>query len=241
MNEPSGPPTVQQSPKKPPQGSRIIPMDLDREDERDILYKQRIICGWADDKIPKWRAYMSNGDRTFFWIVLPASHKTDQTPLLHRPEEGEGARIVPVGHIALDRVDIPDEGSKPDDSLAAPDGSVLTISSLFVLPAFQSFGLGAFAMDSLEALARREPYGSANCRAVTINTMSARYWEGREDDPDGKGRWRRLGREPPKRPNVPWYVKRGYVAYKEEVRYWSDMPNGERMGWFGLYMRKELV
>ncbi|KAF2232200.1 hypothetical protein EV356DRAFT_505603 [Viridothelium virens] len=241
MDEPSGAPVTHKSPQKPPPGTRLIPMDLEREDERTILHDQRLICGWAINKIPKWRQSIAKGDRTLFWIALPLSHKTDQTPTLHHsPVEGDAEEILPVGHIALDRIDDPEDGVAPDPTLVSGDGSVLTISALFVLPAFQSFGLGAFAMDGLEAMARTERYGSVKCRAVTVNTLSKRYLEGPEDDPDGRGRWKRLGETPPKRDNALWYARRGYVPYKEEVRYWSDLPNGERLGWVGVFMRKEL-
>ena len=232
INEPSGPPTREVSRKKLPQGTRLVPMDLHCENERKILYNQRVICGWGEDNIPKWRESIARGERAFFWIVLPRSQETQETPIIHL----QGEEVLPVGHIALDKVDHPAEGP-PDESLVAPDLSALQISSLFILPTFQSLGLGAFAMDKIEALAQQEPYGSVNCRTTTLTTLSKRYLEGPEDGPDGRGRWKRVG-EVPRRDNVEWYMMKGYAPYKEAIRYWSDLPNGERLSWMACYMAK---
>ncbi|KAI9711546.1 MAG: hypothetical protein M1820_002111 [Bogoriella megaspora] len=230
-NVTAGPPTTQSAKKKLPEGSRLVFMNLESQEERDFLHAQRIICGWGSVDIPKWRDSISKGHRTLFWIVIPTSYKTEKTPLLRRPATEE---ILAVGHVALDKVDKPAEGVAPDVTLAAPDGSVLLISTLFVLPTFQSYGLGAFAMDAIEAVAQEEPYGSKNCRATTINTLAKKYFESPDNDPTGR-------REtPPSRNNIAWYERRGYVAYSEYIRYYEIMPDGGRCGWCGVCMRKEL-
>lgn len=237
VNEPSGPPIVKNTPKKPPQGAKLIPLNINDEEERRILHDQRIICGWGVDRIPKWAEAIARNETTLFWITLPISQRKDDIPTLRLPS---GEEIVPVGQIALDRVDNAPPELGPDHSVAAPDGSVLTISSLFVLPAFQALRLGAWAMDRTETLARQEPYGSVNCRAITVTTLSRRHIQGSWDDPDEMGIWKRVGREPVERSNVWWYEQKGYKTYKEDVRYFSNAPSGERLRWWAEFMRKEL-
>lgn len=173
---------------------------------------------------------MAKGERTLFWIALPPSHKTEQTPTFKRGDD----EILPVGHVAIERVDDPEGGHQPDPTLVAPDGSILMISTLFVLPAFTALRLGAFAMDQCESLAQQEPYGSRNCRAVTVTTLSNRYHAGGLEGPEGMGRWEILGEPMPTRDNSLWYKRRGYVTYKEAVRY------GVEMKWWAVFMRKEL-
>ena len=237
VNEPSGPPTTKSASKKVPEGAQLIPMNLEDEEERKLLYDQRIICDWGKEHIPKWRKAMARNERAFLWITLPISQRKDDIPTLHTAS-GEG--ILPIGHLALDRVDDPAPEIEPDPTVAAPDGSVLAISSLFVLPVYQSFGIGAWAMDRAETLAQQEPHGSTNCRAVTVTTLAERYHKGSWDDPDGRGIWKRAGREPLGRSNVWWYEQKGYKPYKEEIRYYSNAPSGERLKWYAVFMKKEL-
>lgn len=226
---PSGPPTITKG-NGPPEGTYLIPMDLNQPLEYDILYHQRVICGWGADRVDKFKTCMANGDRTLFWIALPPSHKSEQTPTFQR----DGIEILPVGHVAIDKADDPEGDHKPDPTLVAADGSILMISLLFVLPAFNSLRLGAFAMDQCEMLVQQEPYGSRNCRAVALTSLSSRYYAGGLEGPDGMGRWETLGLAMPLREVAPWYKRRGYVKYKEEIRYGVDVK------WYAQFMRKEL-
>lgn len=228
-NVPSGPPTTTKA-NGPPEGAYLIPVDLSQPIEHKVLYDQRVICGWGADRIDKFKKGMAKGERTLFWIALPSNYKSEHTPTFKRGED----EILPVGHIAIDKKDDPEDDYQPDPTLVAPDGSILEITTLFVLPAFGALRLGAFAMDQCEMLAQQEPYGSRNCRAVTLTTLSSRYLPGGIEGPDGMGRWEMLGEAMPLRDNISWYKRRGYVAYKEEIRYGVDLK------WYGLFMRKEL-
>lgn len=223
--------------KRIPTGTRLIPMDLEQDIERQELHKHRLICGWNSEMIETWREEMRKGERTLFWITISGcDNTTDLTPL----KKTHDALLYPVGHISLDKVDDPPHPLPPDDTLVAPDGSILSISKLFVLPRFAGLGLGAFALEECERMAQREPYGSLNCRAVTLNTMSSRYLANGEDGPEGMGRWALIGEQIPKRDNSIWYSRRGYVRYKEEIRYFIPKLDGTMLSWYGVFMRKEL-
>lgn len=203
-------------------------MDLESTAERNVLCVQRIICGWYHVKVESWRDAMMAGERTFFWITLPEDEQTSGLATIHRDAGG----IYAVGHISLDRVDTPyphpQIQSLPADlSLASGDGVVMTITSLFVLPTFRQLRLGDFAMDQCERIARETP----GCRAVTIMTMSNRYFRSGLPGPDGTV---------PKADHSPWYARRGYKIYKEEIRHYTDLADGTTIGWYEMFMRKEL-
>ncbi|KAJ9619530.1 hypothetical protein H2203_008308 [Taxawa tesnikishii (nom. ined.)] len=244
----------------------MIPINLEDEHERDILHKQREICGWNKEKIPQWREQMAKGERTLFWVTLPKDYRPPEgggggggggsragindlrRPLdgFGRPDEdtaapttttsledlatlprirrarrrtshGEGEEEqqqeeeeerLPVGHVSLDRVDRGEDGTEPDTSLASGDGRVLTLTALFVLPAFKALRLGAFAMDECEAMAQQSPYGNPNCEAITVHTMSPRHLAGGAE----QGHWAKLGLQVPKRDNSVWYKRRGMCS-----------------------------
>jgi len=238
-NLPSGPPTTQnENAAAPPKGARLVPMNLEEPAEQDILLEQRKICGWNQEKIPQWKDSMARGERTLFWITIPPSDKTGGMTALKRQDQDD---VFAVGHVSLDKFDLPGGTNPPDTTLASGDGSVMTITTLFVLPQFKSLRLGAFTMDECERMSQEEPYGSRHCRAVTVNTLSSRYLPGGGvDGPDGVGRWAWIGQDMPLRDNALWYTRRGYVAYKEEVRYYSSSKDGTEIGWYGVFMRKDL-
>lgn len=230
-----GVPSVLSSDANGPSHARLLPIDLEDATECSVLVGQRVLCGWDDGKIPAWRESARNGGRTMFWIALPLEMRKDDVPVLKRGAE----TFVPAGHVSLDRVDQPGPGIDPDPTLVAPDGSVLTISNIFVLPIFSGCGLGRFAVRECERLAQQEPYGNPNCRYISLWTLSERYTAGGEEGWDGLGRWERLGVPVPTRANGPWYESLGYVKYKEEIRLHWGLPN-EPMAWYGAFFRKEL-
>ncbi|GAB7344354.1 hypothetical protein MBLNU457_2216t1 [Dothideomycetes sp. NU457] len=251
---PSGPPTT--IPREPPPGSNLILVDLENDYERNVLVEQRKVCGWGVDKIPFWRAHQFPGDRAMFWITLPKDidivSLTEQPGLVTLTRDDKTVWLV--GHVSLDKIDAPSsEGAAPDESLAKADGSLLTISSLFVMPQVQKLRMGAFAMDQCEMLAQQSPYGSPNCIAITVNTMSSRYFAGGPEGPDGIDRWKLLGWPQPKMDNALWYKRRGYRTYKDQIRYFTDVPSLAKnnfdssslsdegqLAWYATYLRKEL-
>jgi ribosomal protein S18 acetylase RimI-like enzyme len=219
-----------------PLSASLIPIDLKSAHEGQILYDQRIICGWNKDKIPKWAAAIQAGTRSFFWICLAPGASKGIATLVR-----DGQTYMPVGHVSLDKVDINEPDAVPDTTLADPENGLLTITSLFVLPAFHRSGLGAFAMDECERLARVPPFGAESVVAVTVNTLSSRYCLGGLEGPDGMGQCERDGAQRPLPTNMePWYEKRGYRKYKEAVRYSSKALDGETLWWYAAFYRKEL-
>jgi GNAT superfamily N-acetyltransferase len=219
-----------------PSRARLLPINLDDATECSVLHGQRILCGWGQDKIAAWRESMRKGERALFWIALPLEMRKDDVAILKRDAETEA--FIPAGHVSLDKVDEPSPGMDPDPTLVAPDSSVLTVSSLFVHPVFTGCGLGRFALRECEQLAQQEPYGSTNCRCLSLWTLSERYAAGGEEGWDGLGRWERLGMAVPKRPTGPWYESLGYKKYKEEIRLRFGLPN-DMMLWYGVFFRKE--
>jgi len=112
-------------------------MNLDDDNECKILRAQRVICGWKIDIAAKCRQQMHEGRRTLFWITLPAGENATEgynsINVSHLPTLTRDATLIPIGHISLDREDFPENPDfEPMTSLATPDGSCLTITTLFV-------------------------------------------------------------------------------------------------------------
>jgi len=112
-------------------------MNLDDDSECKILRAQRVICGWKIDIAAKCRKQMHEGRRTLFWITLPAGKTAPERygsqDVADLPTIARETSLIPIGHISLDREDFPEApGMEPVTSLAEPDGSCLTITTLFV-------------------------------------------------------------------------------------------------------------
>jgi len=65
-----------------------------------------------------------------------------------------------------------------------------------VLPEFRKHGIATWAMLELERMAQDPRYGSKNCRAVAINTLSERHHDA--NNPEMVAMWKSIGR--PMRP-----------------------------------------
>lgn len=237
-NAPSGPATLDDG-NKPTPTATLVPIDLNDAHHRAILHDQRLLCGWGAQKIPRWAASAAAGTRSFFWICPSAASATATASPLPTIEH-EGQRHTPVGHVSLDKVDINEPDVAPDTSLADPAAHVLTITSLFVLPLFRRLGLAAFAMGECERLAKVPPFGDADAVAITVNTLNWRYCVGGLEGPDGVGRWEKEETKTVPRSSAPWYQRRGYVMYKEAVRYYGVNVDGEKTEWVASFLRKEL-
>lgn len=199
----------------------LEPMDLHDPAQADELLRQRVLCGWAmtPDYIDAWRAAMDAKTKGFFWIRLP----------------GGAAAAARAGHISLDS-----EADPPDLDLANPhDRSVLTIARFFLLPEHRGGGVGRAVMELLERHARELPYGSPNCRAIALDTLSRWYSE----EEEGRAEYEWLTGQPPPargRNNEDWYVRQGYVKFKEKPKYeGGDVREGHKL--VAVYMRKTIA
>jgi GNAT superfamily N-acetyltransferase len=187
--------------------------------EFDELIQQRIACGWnfARADIENYRTAMDKKLKSLFWITLSKNPTR-------------------IGHVSLDSYTSP-----PDPELALPDKSILTIQTFFILEAHRSGGVGGRVMDEVEELATKEPYGSPNCREVTINTLSTASLE--RSLPTWLEVWRKAGVPRPDWSmwsKESWYAKRGYVKWKEEVRYEDDTNEAKVASLEAAFMRKTL-
>ncbi|KAI3395505.1 hypothetical protein diail_1291 [Diaporthe ilicicola] len=130
-----------------------------------------------------------------------------------------------VGHISL---------------VKTSESSKLKISDLFVLPEHRGGGIARAAFRTLEDWATTEPYGSKDCKALLVDTLSQRYSE----EEEYRLEYIRLtGVEPKPKgaTNEEWYVRMGYVRYKEEPTYpareGQDFGEGKLLA---SYLKKEI-
>ena len=201
----------------------LEPINLYDGYEYGELRRQRVLCGWdyEVEKLEKWKRDMDAKTRSIFWINLPA---TDSKSCPN-----------PVGHIGLNS-----ERDPPELDLANPDKSVMEISTFFILPEHRHGGLGRTAVEMVESYATKEPYGSPNCKVITINTISRRYTE--NDGDEWRGVYARRGlRAPPKGKSVEdWYASMGYVKWKEEPRYPDRLQDGTEVKLIAVFMKKTI-
>ncbi|GAM86525.1 hypothetical protein ANO11243_045390 [Dothideomycetidae sp. 11243] len=228
--------------KQPPEGAKLIPLNFNDDRQVDLLAQQRDAAHYGTSSIPKWKFHAQRGERTMFWIAIPATGELGQRQTTSRQGlDIVGDDYLAVGHIALDKMDVPmPELIEPDDSVTKPDGSVLHVATLMVMPEFNRFRLGAFAVRQLEVLARQAPHGSEKCRMLTLTTVSPRHVKGGLEGPEGMDVFPKLGVPLPERSNVPWFEQLGYVQYKEALRYRGVAPDGSLHGLWCTYMRKEI-
>ncbi|KAF2762829.1 hypothetical protein EJ05DRAFT_495684 [Pseudovirgaria hyperparasitica] len=203
----------------------LLPINLSTPSDYNELQRQRVLCGWnfEDAQLKVWCEEMNQGLKSLFCIMSkPSALHTDRTGQTTSPEEQtDDSPIVRVGHISIDS-----EAGPRDPTLARPDRSVLTISTLFVLPEYRSCGFGGAAWQAAETLATQEPYGSPACCTLTLTTVS-------KNQPDG---------HPPLEHGTVegWYECMGYVIYKEEPRWLGKLPDGREYWTVASFMRKQL-
>jgi GNAT superfamily N-acetyltransferase len=181
----------------------IEPIDLHDEDHFSELQRQRVLCGWnhSTSALEAWREANDAHTQAMFWIV-PASFSALPVPQRY------------AGHVAMYKATY-DNQDGIDDAL--PELTAMNLSTLFILPEFRGKGLASAAVRAMEATAKIEPYGWPECKLMTLNTLARKYIE--EDE------WRAVaeisflldGMElPPKgTSNEDWYVRMGYVKWKE--------------------------
>jgi GNAT superfamily N-acetyltransferase len=203
-----------------PTKCKLLPINLHDTTQFDELRHQRFLCGWYQDHVSQWRDEMDAKLKSMFWIHAKKSAEDDYEL---------------AGHISLDS-----QASPPDPELANPDRSVMTISTFFVFPKYRSGGVGRAAVETLEGYATQEPYGSPKCKAIALTTVSRRYTE--DDGEEWRGMYKKRGMEAPikGRTNEDWYVRQGYVKFKEEPRIRERLLDGTEVILLASFLRKGL-
>ncbi|PWY96662.1 hypothetical protein BO94DRAFT_580493 [Aspergillus sclerotioniger CBS 115572] len=163
----------------------LTPINLHEQNQYTTLHHQRILCGWDSSisDLDGWKQKQVEGLKGFFWIMIPTEDKET---------------LINAGHISLDAYTDP-----ADPDLARSDKSLLTIQNFFILPEYQSRGLGRQVMEVVEGMARREPHGDAHCQAITLTSLSKRYWYEEKHIRD------RFGPGGPPYCNQEWYERLG--------------------------------
>ncbi|EED19823.1 conserved hypothetical protein [Talaromyces stipitatus ATCC 10500] len=216
--------------------------------------RQREICGWdyLDEDLQAFKEKQKKKLKSLFWIMIQLKaqaigkkENSDSLPesntLIQDATRGDTAGSSPsaglftvrAGHISLDSYADP-----PDPELALEDRSILTVQTFFILPEYRTGGVGRAAMDLVEVLATKEPYGGPRCHTLTLTTASKKYLE--IDEPEWKGIWKKFGMDIPKFSAQIWYEKLGYVYWKEEPRYRSPTLDGSTLVVIASFMRKKL-
>ncbi|OJJ98285.1 hypothetical protein ASPACDRAFT_44790 [Aspergillus aculeatus ATCC 16872] len=211
----------------------LAPINLHSPADFAEIHRQRQICGWDHDlpKLESWKRKQDEGLKRFYWLCIP-DPTAAAAPATPSTEASEEKKVVYAGHISLDAYSDP-----ADEELARADRAVLTIQTLFILPAYRGLGLGSRAMDLVEALAATT---ETQCRWLALTTLSERHYL--DESPEGTGVWARTGAEPPVMGcNQWWYARRGYVLWKEEPRWREVGVAGDEVVFYAAFMRKELA
>lgn len=188
----------------------LEPANLHDQSQVDELLRQRKICGWR----------LSPSD-----IISWKERAEAQTTTLFWIKATAHPDLR-VGHISLDKV--------------SGDPSILKIADLFVLPEHRGGGIARAAFQAVEQMATTEPYGSEDCRALLVDTLSKRYAE----DEEMRLEYKQLTGTWPKQKgatNEDWYARMGYVTYEVKPAYAE--VEGKDTGKFllGAFMKKEIL
>lgn len=214
-------------PKSPPYTRPFIldPIDPSSQNHMSDLAHQRRLCGWKKDAaaLAEYARAIRAGSMQLFWIAALPDVVADTHP-------APDACTIRAGHIGLISVHSP-----PDERLARPDRSILSLSTLFILPAHRSTGLGRAAFARVEDLARRD----GRCEWLTVDVHAARY--DLDGGPDWGGLMRRCGIEPlgEARSTQGWYERMGFEVFCEEARYRHVLEEGPVL-LRGCLMRKRV-
>ncbi|PYH81621.1 hypothetical protein BO82DRAFT_354363 [Aspergillus uvarum CBS 121591] len=218
----------------------LTPINLHSPTDFAEIHRQRRICGWDSDlpTLESWKRKQDEGVKGFYWLCIPdpaaaaaAAATTSISTTTQPPAPSTEEKTVYAGHISLDAYSDP-----ADEELARADRTVLTVQTLFILPAYRGLGLGSRAMDLVEALAATT---ETNCRWLALTTLSERHYL--DESPEGTGVWARTGAEPPVMGcNQWWYARRGYVLWKEEPRWREVGVAGDEVVFYAAFMRKGL-
>jgi GNAT superfamily N-acetyltransferase len=118
----------------------------------------------------------------------------------------------------------------------------MVLATLFILPEHRGKGLAGAAVRAMEGMAKIEPYGWKECKAMTLNTLARKYVEDEEWRRVGKWPYENMGAPLPERgmSNEDWYVRMGYVKWKEVPLYRTKDRDGEDFVFDATFMWKGL-
>lgn len=210
---------AEQAKKKASPICTLEPMDLHDETEFNELLRQRIICGWENQRsdIEALRSGADAKTMNIYWI------SSEQAPITERY----------AGHIMGA---IRTETS--EDNL--PSKQVLHIFNLFILPTHRAGGYGRAAMEQLEAWAKTEV---PDLQAVTLSAIDRRYTE--DDAEEWRGLYERCCASggiycaPKGASNEDWYARMGFVKFSTQPMYPFTI-DGRDILLSAVSMRKQL-
>ncbi|KAL4961046.1 uncharacterized protein BDV14DRAFT_133902 [Aspergillus stella-maris] len=190
----------------------LIPINLTDPIAAEVLKQQRTLCGWGNtpEALALFHKKQKQGLKSFFWITTTDANEEP----------------IRAGHISLDAYADP-----ADPDLANAEKTNLTIQHFFIMPEYRSGGLGRSAMQQVEALATKKPYGSPNCEYITLNCMSKKHYYDEYLGP--------IIRTLMPICNQEWYERQGYVAWKEEPRYEDTLPDKSAIVFNAAFLRKK--
>jgi ribosomal protein S18 acetylase RimI-like enzyme len=206
------------------QKCKLAPIDLLNEDQLNILEVQRKICGWNYKRsvFSQWHEAVVAGEKSMFWIVKPST------------EEGSKDELR-VGHIAIDSK----TANSEDTDLANPDGSVLEITNVFVLPEHRGGGIARAAFEEAERLAIKEPYGSPKCKYVALTTFTGRFlYKDSEDKAEHDYFSNPRAETANMTMNIPWYERMGYEVFRTAPRWPYNLKDGTDIIAVAAFLRK---
>ncbi|ORY62967.1 uncharacterized protein BCR38DRAFT_345318 [Pseudomassariella vexata] len=198
----------------------LIPWDYTSEEHVTRMYDQRVAYGWRAVEVPSWAESAKKGGRitqrhdgpshalSVLEYVDESSPLRDTAPEIRLVQrKPSNKRFIPIGHVALD-VHSPEEDAK----FGLPPREVVWVHSLYISYQLHNGGFGAATMDSLEALAAKEPI---NAKYIVLDTLSK---DAKIPDDVLKALYADRGLPERKVSNEDWYTRRGYKRFHVEEK-----------------------
>ncbi|GJN92242.1 hypothetical protein Rhopal_005272-T1 [Rhodotorula paludigena] len=214
---------------------RFVRFRPDEAIDVEELRRQRVLCGWGEEKVEFWRDQVRRGVKNLYW-VFPSAANEPLPWFGFEPCNFDTARsgppppdlsFQPLGHVSLDW-----EDSDNDESLCDREAGKVTLATFFLLLSQQGKGYGSTVMKEMEEMAKRD----LSATSITLNTVDGEFavqpwW------------WERQGvpYSPTRRVNEKWYERLGYVAYKRGIpRYPGKTVSGEDILLEAVFMEKKV-
>lgn len=242
-----------------PPKAYLVPCDLASAAHSELLYEQRVICGWGEEGISRWKSLSAEGNLTIYWLVLddrlPDKEELITTHCNRYPKQaapiqdtsastwGEeripsNESFVPIGHIGLGRLQSGDERVVLMESVPkppSPDDVVTWIGPFYVSWALQKLGIGRLAMTQTERISASPPING------TIVALDAIAPEHALAPALVRVFYTDCGNPAPAITNHDWYLRQNYKPYHRKAAYpWTDSQTGEAHILDTVYMQKRL-